>query len=153
MGKQGITSGLVTTEVRQSQLLKRRKLRTVPKATGIQVLTSRYLISLTVLVKVVSIRSILYPQKVCTSREKKSSILTKIAKNLKQGLPWLSEGKLAWFSRIASPKLLQNSTHGFMSLHGSICFKMTSMYFLSQNKSKGRILNVLQEANLDRRER
>lgn len=60
-GEQGITSGLATTEVRQSQLLLCMKLRTVPKATGIGKLTLRHLASLTVLVKAVPIQSILYP--------------------------------------------------------------------------------------------
>lgn len=151
MGKQGITSGLVTAEVRQSQLLMWVKLRTVPKATGTEELTPRYLASLTVLVQAAPIWSILYPQSL-HSEGGETSHLTRPAENSKQGLPWLSQGKLVWFSRIVSPKLLQNSFHGFMSLHGSICFKMTSTYFLSPN-CKGRILSVLTEANLDRRER
>lgn len=150
-GKDGITSGLKTREVRQSQLLMWMELRTVLKATGTEELTSRYLASLLLLVKAVPIWSILYPQTVCTSGKKKSSTLMRIQRTAnkvshdchRENWPDLAGLPAQSFCRTA-----------FMSLHGSLCFKMTSMYFFfSQNSCKGRVLSVLMETNLGRRKR
>lgn len=116
----------MTTEVRQRHLLKWIKVGfgTVTKAIGIEVLTPIYFVSLTVLEKAVPIQTVLFPQKVCTSKGGETYHPHQNGRRSKQGLLCLSWEKLLRFRRIACLKTLQNSAHGFMALHWNICFQI-----------------------------
>jgi len=86
----------------------------VTKAFGIELLTSIYFVSLSVLEKVVTIQGILYPQQVWTSRKETSSNLTKIVKKVNKVYCYCPRKSWSDPASLACLKALQDSAHGFV---------------------------------------